>query len=894
MRLRTRVLLTIVPTLGALIGAMYLLTGYIVERGFRDVETELTDGIRLIEDADTRLHVQRVRDALGARVEGLLTKSADWAQWDDTYAFVEDNNADYRESNLTPDALSALQVNFLFIFPVAGDEPVFAIGLDIESGEELPIPPELTAVLRAGAPLRTFQSAEDSRGGLLLLGEQPLMIASRPIVKSDASGSPRGTFLFARYLDAAETEALSNVTHLDITTATPNAADLADEFKSAHAAMSPDEPTVLVRPSEDVISGYTLLEDLGGAPALFIRVDVPRSIHARGIATLQTIREQGRTTLSYLILALLVTGTALGIVLIALLQRSVVARVARLSVETAAIGGQDGFAGRVALQGSDELGSLAQSINRMLEALAETYQAVNRRNAEMRLIMDSVPVGLLSLDERLAINPEYSLAAERVLQARDLAGRSFGDVLGFAGDRAEDAHKLEEFLDCLQQELLSEADMAGLNPFEELPIRAGDNALWARIRYFLIRRGQDLPKHFLVVLEDITREKTLAAQAAKSHEENLQLRCIAENPDLFREFIVETRLSLRRANELCAQLDSAIGVRAMVNEIFRGVHTVKGVAGSFSLRQVAALASRLEDSLGPLREADDVSPELVEQTKNSLADLVAAFDEVVANARAFLGDDPDEASGGYLRVPLERLRKEIAFVQSMAIDGTTQGLMLQRLKAEVTVRLKALSAVPARRGLARAVKIVPGVIERVGKDIDFVFAGQDTPIDYETALELNTPLVHLLRNAIDHGIEPPEERDEKGKAPQGTVTLEVARDEQALLVTVRDDGRGLDPEKLRAAAVRKRLLAPEEAACLSDDECRALVFMPGFSTAEAVSDVSGRGVGMDAVADSIRRKLGGDIRIESTPGTGTAFILRIPDNGIAESAPLVAAIATAC
>jgi two-component system chemotaxis sensor kinase CheA len=174
------------------------------------------------------------------------------------------------------------------------------------------------------------------------------------------------------------------------------------------------------------------------------------------------------------------------------------------------------------------------------------------------------------------------------------------------------------------------------------------------------------------------------------------------------------------------------------------------------------------------------------------------------------------------------------------------------------------------------VKIVPGLIERLGKDTEFRFEGQDTPVDCDVARELNTPLVHLLRNALDHGIESSEDREATGKQRQGMVTLGVARQNGHLAVTLADDGQGLDGEKLRKAAIRKGLLTPEEAERLTPEEALELIFRPGFSTAEQVTDVSGRGVGMDAVLDSVRVKLAGDIRVESLIGQGTRFTITVP------------------
>ena len=141
--------------------------------------------------------------------------------------------------------------------------------------------------------------------------------------------------------------------------------------------------------------------------------------------------------------------------------------------------------------------------------------------------------------------------------------------------------------------------------------------------------------------------------------------------------------------------------------------------------------------------------------------------------------------------------------------------------------------------------------------------------------KIGDPLMHMLRNAVDHGIEPPMERLKAGKSAQGTVTLEASHEEDHIIIRVADDGKGIDPEKMRQAAVKKGILSAEAARRLSDQEAINLVFAPGFSTAEKVSDLSGRGVGMDVVHKNIE-KLNGAVDIATTPGKGTDIRVKLP------------------
>ncbi|MBI5017255.1 MAG: Hpt domain-containing protein [Deltaproteobacteria bacterium] len=874
MTLRTKTFAVIGSALIALVVILYGISQSVVQGGFRKVETDLAAGFAQIENRDADRNVQRVVDALGFRIENLSLKAADWSQWDDTYKFIVDDNKAYRESNLTKDALSALKINLILLVDTSG-KVVFGTAFDLENGTEVAVPQSLKAYLAPQSLLTKHSSPESVVEGLLLLPENPLMIVSRPIVTSEAAGPIRGSLIFGRFLDDAEFERLSTITHLSIQRHRVDAASTPADVRGALDEFSPRKPILVRALNTDTMAGYTTVSDLARKPALVLRVDIPREIHRQSVATQEAIRSRGRVVLASLVGSICAAGLVLGGLILWILESSVLSRVARLSTKAVHIGASEDFAGRVSAEGKDEISTLAGSINTMLEALGASHGIIRERNAEVSLLMDTVPAGLLSLDEEFRVNPEHSRAAAEMLGTDALRGRAFTEVLGLTGEREDKGTELVEFLDLLRLELVPEETVAGLNPLEELHFEAGGAARWLRLRYFLIRRGSDLPNHILAVLEDITEEKRLAAQVATSQRENLQLRAIAEDPDLFREFLSETRRILTEVEGLAARLDATEASRPLVAEIFRGVHTIKGVAGSFGLGDLSALASELETSLDHLRKADEIPQDGVDQTRTSLAHLSDAFSEVVEGAKKLLGDDV--AGGGlFLRISSEELLRHMVEIRSLTLDDGVKEAVLSRIKEEVLRRLRALREVPARRGLARSLKILPGLLERLGKPVAFRFEGEDTPVDCDVVQELNTSLIHLIRNAVDHGIEPADERVEAGKPEEGAVSLAVSRQDGDVVVTLADDGRGLDPQKLKAAALRKGILDPAECGRLSAEEALGLIFRPGFSTAEQVTDVSGRGVGMDAVLDSIRQKLGGDIRVASSPGEGTRFTITVP------------------
>ncbi|HEX8434312.1 hybrid sensor histidine kinase/response regulator [Archangium sp.] len=172
-------------------------------------------------------------------------------------------------------------------------------------------------------------------------------------------------------------------------------------------------------------------------------------------------------------------------------------------------------------------------------------------------------------------------------------------------------------------------------------------------------------------------------------------------------------------------------------------------------------------------------------------------------------------------------------------------------------------------------RMVRDLARELGKEVELVVDGEDTRADRAVVEALRDPLLHLVRNALDHGLESRVDRVASGKHPRGKLTLGAARDGNRLVLRVEDDGVGLEPALLRRAAVRKGFLDEASAAALSDQGARELIFLSGFTSREVATDISGRGVGLDAVRSSLRA-LGGDVLVESTPGRGTRFELRVP------------------
>jgi two-component system chemotaxis sensor kinase CheA len=172
-------------------------------------------------------------------------------------------------------------------------------------------------------------------------------------------------------------------------------------------------------------------------------------------------------------------------------------------------------------------------------------------------------------------------------------------------------------------------------------------------------------------------------------------------------------------------------------------------------------------------------------------------------------------------------------------------------------------------------RLVRDVARETGKQVNFSVSGEDIELDRTILTEIRDPLIHILRNAVDHGVEPPEEREEIGKSPTGSVSLTATRERDHVTIEVADDGGGLDPEMLKEKAIEKGVKTENELELMDEQEIYELIFHPGFSTTEEVTDVSGRGVGMDVVHNTVKQ-LDGTVTVDSELGEGTVVRLRLP------------------
>ncbi len=368
MSLRKKTLLIAGGTLVTLIGVLYIVLSSMLLSSFAD-----------LEERDTEKNVQRVLGALSTALATLSSKAGDWANWDDSYLFIQNANPHFIKTNPTDKSFAELQVE-LMLFIHSSGRIVFSKGYDLERNAQSPIPVSLQEHLRPDSLLVRHLDVKSSVLGIVLLPENPLLVASRPILTSEGKGPIHGTLIFGRYLDAWEIAQLAKVTHLSLDVRSVDDPQLPADFQATRSALMAEERTLVRALGPNSIAGYRLLKDIYGKPALLLRVETPRPIWGEAQAGVR-----------YLLASLVVVGLVFGGMTLWLLERSVLSRLSRLSAEVGRIGASASLAARVEVSRNDELSCLARSVNEMLEALERSQEGRKESEERYQRLAENAP-----------------------------------------------------------------------------------------------------------------------------------------------------------------------------------------------------------------------------------------------------------------------------------------------------------------------------------------------------------------------------------------------------------------------------------------------------------------------------------------------------------------------
>jgi len=449
---------------------------------------------------------------------------------------------------------------------------------------------------------------------------------------------------------------------------------------------------------------------------------------------------------------------------------------------------------------------------------------------------------------------------------------------------ADLAHRMENLLDHLRR-----GGRAPAGDVIQLLFRATD-ALEKAVE--LAVQGNEGEADVAAILADI--DGAAAVHHAKP----------AAQPSALARFTLATPAPEEPDSPSLPAASAASGRTPLVQVVIRSEAPLKGGRAMLVIRKVQTLGTvnRVEPSLAAF-ESDDFDGRFSFEldTAKSATDIEAVIRSVGDVERVRFGgaaDDEGQVSpaesagrGRHIRVDLRRLDTLMDLIGELVTERGRLNELAARWVGkdpeidEVAIHISRLSAdlqneiiqarmTPVWQVFDRFPRLVRDVARQLGKQVAFRVEGKEIELDREILDELGDPLVHLLRNAVDHGIESPAERKRLKKDPEGEIVLAAVRERSSVAISISDNGRGIDRAQILEKAKREGVLGPH-VETLSDDQLLRVLARPGFSTAEAVTSVSGRGVGIDVAMTRIRA-LGGSVEIRTEPGKGTAFVLRLP------------------
>ena len=388
------------------------------------------------------------------------------------------------------------------------------------------------------------------------------------------------------------------------------------------------------------------------------------------------------------------------------------------------------------------------------------------------------------------------------------------------------------------------------------------------------------------------------------------------------EFINESEDLLRFCDEKLRELEKTPDNPEAIQEVMRVAHTIKGSASFLGLERISKLSGKLEEILFKVKESQltmsgalagvllagfENIKNLITGVKEHRKEPEVNIDPLIEKMDDLFKKKPEKPKGKVtpkrptieetVRINVHHLDKLVDLMGEVMLRRNTLDEILRKLKQkyedplmdmfertlgeiqriteDLNYVIQRIRMLPVDRVFSKFPRMVRDLSRKLGKKVELEIRGEETTLDKTVLENIEDPLVHIIRNSIDHGIENEEERKKKGKPPIGKIILSAYHEGEKVIIEIKDDGRGIDIDKIRKKALEKRLATPEEISAMSDREVLRFIFEPGFSTKEKVSDMSGRGVGMDVVKANVER-LDGHVEIDTEKDKGTTIKLMFP------------------
>ncbi|KWB86866.1 ATP-binding protein [Burkholderia ubonensis] len=550
--------------------------------------------------------------------------------------------------------------------------------------------------------------------------------------------------------------------------------------------------------------------------------------------------------------------TALGFVL----YRQITRPLSRMQTMMSEIATSQDFTRRVPVGRMDEIGHSIVAFNGMIEKIQENSAQLKQKTADIQAMLQNMQQGILTVVDGGVVHAEYSAYLETIFETQDIAGRDLMALVFDDSNLGSDARSQVEAAvhACLGEDSMNFAFNEHLLVNEVAKRMPDGRDKWLDLSWSAITDETDTIVRLMLCVRDVTELRELTAQAG---EQQRRLEMIGEilsiSQDKFHQFVNSAKGFLSENERMIRQHERAD--HSIVAALFRNMHTIKGNARTYSLQHLTNIVHEAEQAYDTLRRAD-AGPEW---NRDALMDDLARVRDAVEHYATInavtlgrSGEPAQHASEHYLMVERAHISESLR-----VLDGVDPANAADWRAARDAVRrmLSQLGTESVGDVLGGVLESLPSLAAELGKASPVVrIDSHGYRVRSEIGGTLKNVFMHLLRNAIDHGIESADERRAAGKPAAGTIDIAVDVTDGMLQFTLGDDGRGLALDRIRGIARERGWIDADNARMLGDEVVAELIFRPGFSTAREVTEVSGRGVGMDAVRSFLKRE-GGDIAL---------------------------------
>jgi signal transduction histidine kinase/HPt (histidine-containing phosphotransfer) domain-containing protein len=568
-------------------------------------------------------------------------------------------------------------------------------------------------------------------------------------------------------------------------------------------------------------------------------------------------------------------------------QASTITRPVVMLVSSAREIANGNYSLEVAAQSDDEIGELSETFETMRKTVKKftehLQELIDEKMQQVRDIMNNIDQGLLTVNPDLSINAEYSAASNRIFNVPDASKLNLPQLFRSMGENQS------VFADWMalvisRYQTLRWNKLVRLSPVQELELYIEGEARYIRVNYQQVLDKTSQLKCIMVLAQDITEQRRIERRIEEErmrHENEVKtiLGIVNNPPEIIGAFIVDSEERLFRIKPSCEQLYSRVdamrrdfpdGQKAEINaeeifRIFRDLHTIKGNAGTYGFDMLSREAHLAEDLLEELKEpAKSRRADVLIGIIKHVETMHTQLEQIRANMRMLAGEGDDLL----LRIP----NSKIAHLKNMCRELAQSSVsppVHQLISSCYQIDYKPFAFLVKKYS-----EMVRRVSEKINKTVEFKVECPNSEVPPDALDNLDEAIVHVIRNSLDHGIESMEQRQAVGKGA-AQITLFFKLDKKEKVVRIADNGKGIDGDAISARAVEKGLIEKGHTERMSYMEKCNLIFMPGLSTADSATDISGRGMGMDIVRRSIE-KLNGRLVFESSLGKGTVFTIIVP------------------